>query len=230
MREDPAKRGLLVAGTERGVWYSADDGAHWQTLRLNLPIVPVHDLTFKDGDIVLATHGRSFYIMDDITTLEQMSDAVAASAGASVQAARPVSHGERGRIRRRGGGGAPAATSRRRTRRFTRPGRIRRAASSCSTGSRSGGEDVALDFLDAAGTVLRSYTSRGDSSAAQPATPPSDDDFGRPAPTPRVANKRGVNTFLWNMRYPDAASFPGMILWAASVTGPLVPPGDYRCA
>jgi len=79
VREDPARRGLLVAGTERGVWYSADDGAHWQTLRLNLPMVPVHDLTFKDGDIVLATHGRSFYIMDDITTLEQMSDAVAAT-------------------------------------------------------------------------------------------------------------------------------------------------------
>ncbi len=80
VREDPDKRGLLVAGTERGVWYSPDDGAHWQTLRLNLPIVPVHDLTFKEGDLVLATHGRSFYVMDDISTLEQMSDAVTASA------------------------------------------------------------------------------------------------------------------------------------------------------
>ena len=78
VREDPGKRGLLVAGTERGVWFSPDDGAHWQTLRLNLPIVPVHDLAFKQGDLVLATHGRGFYVMDDISTLEQMSDAIAA--------------------------------------------------------------------------------------------------------------------------------------------------------
>src|SRR5690349_1931633 len=79
VREDPNKRGLLIAGTERGAWFSPDDGAHWQSLRLNLPIVPVHDLVYKEGDVVLATHGRSFYIMDDISTLEQMSDAVVAS-------------------------------------------------------------------------------------------------------------------------------------------------------
>src|SRR5262249_40442053 len=79
VREDPAKRGLLVAGTERGVWYSQDDGAHWNSLRIGLPFVPVHDLTFKQGDLIIATHGRSFYIMDDISTLEQMNDAVKAS-------------------------------------------------------------------------------------------------------------------------------------------------------
>src|SRR5262249_28412387 len=79
VREDPAKRGLLIAGTERGVWYSQDDGGHWKTLRRNLPIVPIHDLTFKNGDLIVATHGRSFYIMDDITTLEQMGAAVTSS-------------------------------------------------------------------------------------------------------------------------------------------------------
>ena len=59
---------------------ASDDGAHWQSLRLNLPIVPVHDLTFKQGDLIVATHGRSFYIMDDITTLEQMSERTASAA------------------------------------------------------------------------------------------------------------------------------------------------------
>jgi hypothetical protein len=90
-----------------------------------------------------------------------------------------------------------------------------------------GNENVTLEFLDATGKTLRSYTSKQDS-AATPAPAPGGDDFTGPAPTPRVPNKRGVNTFLWNMRYPDATSFPGMILWAANVTGPLVPPGAYK--
>jgi hypothetical protein len=89
----------------------------------------------------------------------------------------------------------------------------------------TGGEDLSLDFLDAAGKVIRSYTSKADTSARPPAN---GDGFFTPPPPPRVANKKGVNTFLWNMRYPDASSFPGMILWAASTTGPLVPPGTYK--
>jgi hypothetical protein len=72
VREDPVRRGLLYAGTERGVWVSFDDGANWQKLQLNLPPVPVHDLAVKEGDLVAATHGRSFYILDDVTPLRQM--------------------------------------------------------------------------------------------------------------------------------------------------------------
>jgi hypothetical protein len=94
---------------------------------------------------------------------------------------------------------------------------------------KSGSQDVALDFLDAAGKVIRTYTSKQDSAAAVVAQQSADEGGGRGnAPPPRVANRRGVNTFVWNMRYPDAASFPGMILWAAGVTGPLVPPGAYK--
>ncbi len=77
-REDPERPGLLVAGTERGVWFSLDDGRGWQKLQLNLPIVPVHDLTFKNGDIILATHGRSFWVMDNVSTLEQLTTEVMA--------------------------------------------------------------------------------------------------------------------------------------------------------
>src|SRR5690606_8870120 len=65
IREDPVRPGLLYAGTERGVWISFDDGASWRSLRQNLPIVPVHDMVIKEGDLVVATHGRSFFIMDD---------------------------------------------------------------------------------------------------------------------------------------------------------------------
>ena len=71
VREDPVRRGLLYAGTELGVFVSFDDGAHWQSLQLNLPVSPVHDLVVKGDDLVVATHGRSFWILDDVTPLRQ---------------------------------------------------------------------------------------------------------------------------------------------------------------
>jgi photosystem II stability/assembly factor-like uncharacterized protein len=77
VREDPARRGLLFAGTEFGVYVSFDDGAAWQPLQLTLPVVPVHDLTLRDHDLVAATHGRAFWILDDITPLEQLTDDIA---------------------------------------------------------------------------------------------------------------------------------------------------------
>ncbi len=228
VREDPDKRGLLVAGTERGVWYSPDDGAHWQSLRLNLPYVPVHDLQFKQGDLIVGTHGRGFYIMDDITTLEQMSDAVVASAAHlfkprdQYRLATGGGFGGGGR-----GGGGPAALT-------PENAPVRPTGQNPPTGVvvqywlKNGSESVGLDFLDATGKLIRSYSSKTDSTPAAAPAPPADEGFGPPPQAQRVPNKRGVNTFLWNMRYPDASSFPGMILWAANVTGPLVPPGSYK--
>jgi photosystem II stability/assembly factor-like uncharacterized protein len=227
VREDPAKRGLLVAGTERGAWYSADDGAHWESLRLNLPYVPVHDLTFKQGDLIVATHGRGFYIMDDITTLEQMSDAIVASNAHLFKPRdqyRLASGGGFGGGRGGFGGGAQQVTP--------ENAAVHPSGQNPPTGVvvqywlKTSGAAVGLDFLDAAGKVIRTYSSKADS-AAQPAAPGGDDFFAPPPPA-RASNRAGVNTFLWNMRYPDASSFPGMILWAANVTGPLVPPGSYK--
>src|SRR5712692_1413456 len=77
VREDPKKRGLLYAGTETGVYVSFNDGADWRRLQLNLPTTPIHDLVVKNDDLVLATHGRSFWILDDVTPLRQFSDQVA---------------------------------------------------------------------------------------------------------------------------------------------------------
>ena len=78
VREDPKKKGLLYAGTERGVFVSFDDGAHWRSLQINLPITPVHDLVVKNDDLVVATHGRAFWILDDVSPLRQFADSVAA--------------------------------------------------------------------------------------------------------------------------------------------------------
>src|SRR5580658_6073486 len=79
IREDTEKKGLLFAGTETGVYVSFDDGDHWQSLQLNLPVVPVTDLTVKDNDLVISTQGRSFWILDDISPLQQLTTEVAAS-------------------------------------------------------------------------------------------------------------------------------------------------------
>jgi hypothetical protein len=77
VRQDPKRKGLLYAGTETGVFVSFDDGANWQSLQLNLPVVPIHDMVVKENDLVAATHGRSFWILDDLTPLHQITEEVA---------------------------------------------------------------------------------------------------------------------------------------------------------
>ena len=79
VREDPKRRGLLFAGTEQAVYVSFDDGEHWQSLRNNMPATSIRDLVIKDDDLVVGTHGRSFYILDDITPLRQIAAAIAAA-------------------------------------------------------------------------------------------------------------------------------------------------------
>ena len=74
MREDPEVEGLLYAGTETGVYYSINDGNNWNKLQLNLPTSPVHDLQIKQNDLVVGTHGRSFWILDDLTVIHQLMD------------------------------------------------------------------------------------------------------------------------------------------------------------
>src|SRR5205814_9071601 len=78
VREDPRRKGLLYCGTEQGVYLSFDDGDHWQSLRLTLPSTSVRDLIVKDDDLAIATHGRGFWILDDVTPLRQIDDKVAA--------------------------------------------------------------------------------------------------------------------------------------------------------
>jgi photosystem II stability/assembly factor-like uncharacterized protein len=79
VREDPGRKGLLYAGTETGVYVSFDDGADWQSLQFNLPAVPITDLTVKNGDLVAATQGRAFWILDDLTPIRRLTEEVVAS-------------------------------------------------------------------------------------------------------------------------------------------------------
>ena len=100
VREDPARAGLLYAGTEFGIYVSFDNGGHWQSLQLNLPVTPVTDIKVAHEDLVISTQGRSFWILDDLTPLHQLSEKVAAVDGLSVCAS--ASHADAGRARRRG--------------------------------------------------------------------------------------------------------------------------------
>ena len=76
IREDPKRQGLLYAGTETGLYISFDDGANWDTFQLNLPVCPIHDVIIKNNDLIAATHGRSFWILDDLSPLHQITDEV----------------------------------------------------------------------------------------------------------------------------------------------------------
>ena len=105
VREDPDRKGLLYAGTEFGLYVSFDDGAHWQTLQRNLPVAPVTDLAVHEQDLVVATQGRSFWILDDLTPLHQLTDAVA-EADVHLFAPRPA---YRTQLRGFRGGQAPEA-------------------------------------------------------------------------------------------------------------------------
>jgi len=238
---------------------SPNDGRMWQKLQLNLPIVPIHDLKFKEGDVVLGTHGRSFWVMDNISSLRQLSDAVVSS---DAHLFKP-----RDAYRVAFGGGFFG-------RRAPQAGEVPVAPVAFNPPSgpqmqywlKNGQQEVTLSILDSAGNLIRSFSSRQDSmqvadSLAREArrrsredslrtagiAPDSiqklmrqttdsptggsdapDFDAGyRPQSPPRAPNQRGVNTFTWDMRHAPPSAFRGMILWAAGVQGPMVPPGTY---
>ena len=247
LREDPERAGLLYAGTERGVWVSFDDGANWQSLRRNLPIVPIHDLAVKEGDLIAATHGRSFWILDDLSALRQLHPEITRTPAFLFKPSRVFRAGFAG------GGGTGAA-----------------GGHPSGANPPSGAviyywlgqprQLVTMDFLDSQGEVIRSFTSqqdptvaadsiRGDSirtarndslrragvtpdtavraEARGEESPPGEEGTIRRPPPPRVANKAGLDIFAWNLRYPDASVFDNMILWAGGTNGPVALPGSY---
>ena len=228
VREDPARQGLLVAGTERGVWVSFDDGAGWQRLQRNLPPVPVHDLVFKNADIVLATHGRAFWIMDDISSLRQLRADVLAK---DVHLFQP-----RDQYRTFGAisiqywlkkPGQKVAlefldAKGQLIRRFTSdPDSIWATDSTRMMAT----EQNRLDSLRALGVMPES--ARNPSVVTRPSFFELFESGYRYLPAPSVPNKAGANSFAWNLRYPDAVAFTGMITWAAGTAGPVAPPGSY---
>ncbi len=221
IREDPNKRGLLYAGTETGMYVSFDNGEHWQSLQLNLPVVPITDLAIqkREKELVVATQGRSFWILDDLRLLHQMMDAGGLSAAGETRLYKPKES-----YRMPGGGGAPLPAS------ATVGRNPANGVVVYYSLKDKPATEVEIEFLDQAGKSIRKFTGRVRKPGEAPTPPPApagEGGFGAPPPPP-VPMEVGLNRFVWDPRHADAVRFPGMILWAGDTRGPKMPPGTYQ--
>lgn len=198
VRADPKRKGLLYAGTEKSMYISFDDGAHWQPFQLNLPIVPITDLTIKNDNLIAATQGRSFWMIDDLTPLHQLSDAVA---GSDFHLYQPMPS-----YRMNGGSGRPSKTEGQ-----NHPGGVmvhyylkEKPADSVA---------VKIAFYEMDGDLIKEFSTDAKERSDQ---------------IDKEELKAGGNRYVWNMRYPDAKDFKGMILWGGSMAGPQAVPGKYK--
>ncbi|HEU4388448.1 MAG TPA: glycosyl hydrolase, partial [Blastocatellia bacterium] len=214
IREDPSRRGLLYAGTENGIYVSFDDGENWQSLQSNLPVVPITDLAVhkREKDLVAATQGRSFWVLDGLAVLHQITDQVRQ---ADIHLFKPE---EAYRMAGAFGGRQPNAAVGENP-----PGGV---VVYYFFKSKPEGE-VSIEFLDSANKVIRKFSSTAP--RERQASAPADDEgsFGG-SPPARVATEAGLNRFVWDMRYPEASRFPGLILWSGEMRGPRVVPGIYQ--
>jgi photosystem II stability/assembly factor-like uncharacterized protein len=234
IREDPIAHGLLYAGTESGVYVSFDDGAHWESLQLNLPRSSARDLIVHGNDLIVATHGRSFWVLDNVSVLRQVTDAVRREA---VHVFVPDTA-----IRWDGG----------RARRSQNAGQNARGGVTVDYYFREKPKGaVTLAFLDKAGKVVRTFSSTEKaapdrsskdsvakdsvSKAQRDTTAPhgrkkkieAADSVSYEASDSLVAARAGVNRFVWNLRYPDVKHIEDIIVDYGTVSGMQLLPGTY---
>lgn len=201
VREDPNREGLLYAGTEFGLYASIDDGKTWNSFQLNLPRVPITDLLIKNKDLVIATQGRSFWILDDLSPLHQWKATVAN------EPAVLFTPRESYRTQLSGfyGAGAPARAPRGTLIHFY----LKDTPDTASI--------VKLEILDAAGTVRRIFTTKPDEKNTS-AT------IGKEQ---KLEVKKGLNRFTWDLTFASPDITSGTILAYGYVDGPSAPPGSY---
>ncbi|HUY13225.1 MAG TPA: glycosyl hydrolase, partial [Terriglobia bacterium] len=210
VREDPVKATLLYAGTETGVFVSFDAGAHWQTLQLNLPPSPVRDLIIKDDDLVAATHGRAFWILDDISPLRQLPGRADQS---EVYLFRP-----RTAYRNHAGGFHPHGP----VGQNPPGGAIIYYYLKSAPGPK---DEVKLQILDRHGKPVRSYSNKKPKGAGSPLT----NEFpGLSGAGDTLPTKAGTNRFAWDLRYKGPDPVPHHISWGGVRGGPMVLPGTYQ--
>ncbi len=231
IREDPGRRGLLYVGTETGVYVSYDDGSAWSPLRGNLPSVPIYDLAVKENDLIAATHGRIFWILDDLTTLQQLTNELAESPVQLLQprtsvrlrspaASRKPSKGKQYRLSL----GADVAYTEKRgpagetVRQFLDAGENPPRGVIITYYLKEAPEgEVTLKVCDSQGQLINTFTSTFPESQS-----------GDVYQEPRLPAVSGINRFVWDMRYPDARKVAGDKTTEEITTGPTAPPGDYR--
>ncbi len=215
VREDPDRAGLLYAGTEFGMYISFDNGAHWQSFQLDLPNTPVTDIKIAHKDLILATQGRSFWILDNLTPLHQIDEKVTSSAATLFSPREAVRTGGRG-----GGRGSALQYP------------LNGAQIDYYLATPPAG-DLVMEVIDASGKVVRRFSSATGTGPEAPVAADADvaaaDDAGeggfriRSGPT-RLDKTAGLHRFTWDLRYPGAwmnANRP------EGPNGPTAAPGKY---
>ena len=212
VREDPERKGLLYAGTETGVYVSFDDGNHWQSLQLNLPNASVRDLVVHGDDLVAGTHGRSIWILDNLTPLRQMNPEVA---GSEAWLFRPATA-----LRARFGStdeGTPLPPEEPAGQNPPNGAILDYYLKSKPAGP------VVLEILDSNGKLVRRYSSADKLQEVNPAKLTVAALWVHPEQPPSA--QPGMHRFVWNLLYPSPAAPFGFDLWTKS--GMWAVPGRY---
>jgi photosystem II stability/assembly factor-like uncharacterized protein len=224
VRVDPVQKGLLYAGTEEGAYVSFDEGDHWQTLRLNMPVVAIHDLAIEQDDLIAATYGRSFWILDDVTPLRQLNASMTSS-GAYLFAPRTAI-----RVRRDENQDTPLPPEIPAGKNPPDGAILNYFLAANST------SDIQLEIYDLEGNLLHSYSNAPLPKENAEATFVAEYWIAHPEPLSKAA---GMHRFVWNLRYtnPPAVhvqspyNYPIAAIVGSTPLppeGPLVLPGKYE--
>ena len=196
LRADPKRKGLLYAGTEKGMYVSFDDGENWESFQQNLPIVPITDLAIKNDNLIAATQGRSLWIIDDLTPLHQLNS--------SLLKQNIVLYKPKDAYNMSGGNGKTSRTAG-----TNHAGGV---AVNYFIKKENEKDTIALSFYDSNENLIKKYTTKPNKEKKEEV----------------LKIKEGNNIFYWNMMYPGAEEIKGMILWWASLNGPMALPGVYK--
>jgi len=209
VREDPVQKGLLYAGTETGIFVSLDDGKKWQPLQLDLPATSVRDMTVKDGDLVIATHGRGFWILDDILPLRELA------AGANEMSDHLYANREAVRLHNVDDGSLPYESV------GDNPPNGAILYFSLAAKPK---DEFTLTIADSSGTVVRSF-----SSVAKPPANPHPLEFpAEEEPKPeQLDTGAGLHQLVWDLRREAPPAIKGSYTDSGGPISPMVLPGTY---
>ena len=212
IREDPNHKGLLFAGTEFGIYVSFDDGDHWQSLQLNLPVTSVQDMAVHGDDLVIATHGRSFWILDDITLLRQVREAMTAAGAWLYRPATAI------RVDNDAFLGTPLPPE-------------EPTAENPPNGAvfdyvlKSPAQHIKIEITDKKRNLTRAFSSDDQKERKRPPMPIADRWF----PKPRILEKAsGMHRFVWNLQWGGSTDGDAGDEEYGSPHGPRAVPGEYE--